>query len=36
MLRAMTMAAVGDDVWGDDPTVNRLQQVGGPMGECAI
>ena len=27
MLAAMTSAAVGDDVWGDDPTVNRLQAV---------
>jgi threonine aldolase len=25
MLAAMTAAPVGDDVWGDDPTVNRLQ-----------
>jgi len=27
MLAAMTAAQVGDDVWGDDPTVNRLQAV---------
>jgi threonine aldolase len=27
MLAAMTAAPVGDDVWGDDPTVNRLQVV---------
>jgi len=27
MLAAMTSAEVGDDVWGDDPTVNRLQAV---------
>jgi threonine aldolase len=27
MLRAMTCAEVGDDVFGDDPTVNRLQEV---------
>lgn len=27
MLAAMAAAAVGDDVWGDDPTVNRLQEV---------
>jgi threonine aldolase len=27
MLAAMTEAPVGDDVWGDDPTVNRLQAV---------
>jgi threonine aldolase len=26
MMRAMTEAAVGDDVWGDDPTVNLLQE----------
>ncbi len=25
MLAAMSAAEVGDDVWGDDPTVNRLQ-----------
>jgi threonine aldolase len=27
MLAAMTDAEVGDDVWGDDPTVQRLQAV---------
>lgn len=27
MRRAMAQADVGDDVFGDDPTVNRLQQV---------
>ncbi len=27
MRRAMAQAAVGDDVFGDDPTVNRLQEV---------
>ncbi|WP_431824062.1 low-specificity L-threonine aldolase [Burkholderia sp. F1] len=27
MLAAMTSAEVGDDVWGDDPTVKRLQAV---------
>jgi threonine aldolase len=27
MLAAMMAAPVGDDVWGDDPTVNRLQAV---------
>ncbi|MDR3418924.1 MAG: low-specificity L-threonine aldolase [Nevskia sp.] len=27
MLQAMTAAEVGDDVWGDDPTVARLQAV---------
>lgn len=25
MLEAMVQAPLGDDVWGDDPTVNRLQ-----------
>ncbi len=25
MRKAMAEAAVGDDVWGDDPTVNSLQ-----------
>jgi len=27
MLAAMSAAPVGDDVWGDDPTVNRLQAL---------
>ena len=27
MLNAMSRAAVGDDVWGDDPTVARLQNA---------
>jgi threonine aldolase len=27
MLRAMTSAPLGDDVFGDDPTVNRLQET---------
>lgn len=27
MLAAMSAAEVGDDVWGDDPSVNRLQAV---------
>lgn len=27
MLKAMTAAEVGDDVWGDDPTVLKLQQA---------
>lgn len=27
MLQAMSAARVGDDVWGDDPTVLKLQQV---------
>ena len=28
MREAMTHAVVGDDVYGDDPTVNQLEQVG--------
>ena len=31
MRRAMAAAEVGDDVFGDDPTVNRLQQVCAEM-----
>ena len=27
MRAAMAVAVVGDDVYGDDPTVNRLQQT---------
>ena len=27
MIAAMSRAPVGDDVWGDDPTVNRLQAM---------
>lgn len=27
MIAAMSAAPVGDDVWGDDPTVNRLQTM---------
>lgn len=27
MREAMANARVGDDVWGDDPTVNRLQEI---------
>ncbi len=27
MIKAMSAAPVGDDVWGDDPTVNRLQAM---------
>ena len=27
MLAAMNVASVGDDVWGDDPTANRLQAM---------
>src|SRR3954467_9801750 len=31
MRRAMAEAAVGDDVFGDDPTVNRLQERAAQM-----
>ena len=31
MLAAMMAAGVGDDVWGDDPTVNRLQAVAAEI-----
>lgn len=31
MLTAMSVAEVGDDVWGDDPTVNRLQTLMAEM-----
>jgi threonine aldolase len=31
MLRAMVNAEVGDDVYGDDPTVNRLQEIAAGM-----
>lgn len=31
MLAAMSAAEVGDDVWGDDPTVNRLQALTAEM-----
>jgi threonine aldolase len=33
MRAAMAAAAVGDDVFGDDPTVNRLQQRAGEIFE---
>jgi len=33
MLDAMTSAALGDDVWGDDPTVNALQDRCAAMFE---
>jgi threonine aldolase len=36
MLAAMAAARVGDDVWGDDPTVNQLQEtVAGLAGKEA-
>jgi threonine aldolase len=31
MRRAMAEAQVGDDVYGEDPTVNRLQEMGAAM-----
>ena len=31
MMQAMTQAPVGDDVWGDDPTVNLLQETAARM-----
>lgn len=31
MRRAMTEAALGDDVYGEDPTVNRLQELAATM-----
>src|ERR1700744_2745955 len=32
MLRAMTRAPLGDDVFGDDPTVNRLEETAAERG----
>lgn len=31
MRRAMAQAEVGDDVYGEDPTINRLQEMGAAM-----
>lgn len=31
MRKAMTAAEVGDDVYGEDPTINRLQQLAADM-----
>jgi threonine aldolase len=31
MRQAMASAQVGDDVYGEDPTVNRLQEIGAAM-----
>lgn len=31
MRQAMAQAPVGDDVWGDDPTVNRLQELAAAL-----
>jgi threonine aldolase len=31
MRQAMAQAPVGDDVYGEDPTVNRLQEIGAAM-----
>ncbi len=33
MIAAMSAAPVGDDVWGDDPTVNRLQAMTAEITE---
>ncbi len=36
MREAMARADVGDDIYGEDPTVNRLQEVGAALvGKCA-
>jgi len=31
MIKAMASAPVGDDVWGDDPTVNKLETMAADM-----
>lgn len=31
MMAAMMCAEVGDDVWGDDPTINELQRIAAEM-----
>ena len=31
MRRAMAEARVGDDVWGEDPTVRELEELGAAM-----
>ena len=31
MRRAMAQAEVGDDVWGEDPTVNRLEEMAAQL-----
>jgi threonine aldolase len=31
MLAAMQSAATGDDVYGEDPTVNELEQLGAEI-----
>src|SRR3979411_1082292 len=31
MRRAMAAAEVGDDVWEEDPTINRLQELAAEM-----
>ena len=35
MRAAMAAAEVGDDVWGDDPTVNRLQDAVAERAGCS-
>src|SRR5215471_12368036 len=34
MRRAMAQAEVGDDLFGDDPTVNRLQDLAAELTGC--
>ena len=36
MRQAMARAEVGDDVYGEDPTVNRLQEMGAALVGKAI
>ena len=36
MREAMARAAVGDDVYGEDPTINRLQARAGMVGVVRI
>ena len=38
MRRAMAEAKVGDDVFGEDPTVNRLEEMAAESGQptCAL
>ena len=31
MREVMAAASVGDDVWGDDPTVNKLEAMAADM-----
>ena len=36
MRRAMSEAKVGDDVFGDDPTVIRLQEIAAELNEPEV